>query len=74
MPQVDTAIQFLRTVSSSNAVQNRPMSNPSIDDLHLYTLQTQIKDTAKIGRDAGIYITSTPVKFIVNSLLFSFVL
>lgn len=53
MPQEETAVQFLRAVSSDSAVLNRPMLNPSVDGIHTYTLRCQIKDTAKIGRDAG---------------------
>ena len=53
MPQTDTAVQFLRAVSSDSAVKNRPMKNPSIDDIHLYTIRSQIKDTARVCRDAG---------------------
>ena len=54
MPQADVAIQFLMVVSSSDeVVRNRPMNNPTSDDIHLYTIQTQIKDTSKVGRDAG---------------------
>ncbi len=48
------AVQFLMAVSSSmETVGNRPKNNPSIDELHRYTIETQIRDTAKLGRDAG---------------------
>lgn len=55
MPSPDVAVQFLRTVVSSDVdVRTRPMDNPTVEDIHLHTLKTQIKDTAKIGRDSGI--------------------
>lgn len=54
LPEPDVAVQFLSTVSSSvTVVENRPKFNPSIDELHRFTLFTQILDTAKVGRDAG---------------------
>ena len=44
-------------VSSCNAiVQNRPTR---ITTASYYTLRTRIKDTAKIGRDAGMYVYIT---------------
>ena len=54
LPQPDVAVQFLSTVSSSTTtVEKRPKMNPSVDELHKFTLFTQILDTAKEGRDAG---------------------
>lgn len=48
------ATQFLWTVSSSMQVINRrPCNDPSPEQIHLYTLQTQIIDSAKVGQDAG---------------------
>ena len=48
------AVQFLYTVAGSNSdVDGRPKTNPSVTDVHTYTLHTLIRDTAKIGRDAG---------------------
>ena len=49
-----TAIQFLISVSSTNqVVSRRPTSNPTLEELHLYTLQTQVRDTVRVGTDAG---------------------
>ena len=54
VPEVDTAVQFLSTVAGRNEdVDGRPKANPSSSDIHSYTLQTLIRDTARIGRDAG---------------------
>lgn len=52
--EVDMAVQFLSTVAGCNEdVDGRPKSDPSVTDVHSYTLRTLIRDTAKIGRDAG---------------------
>lgn len=52
---MDTAVQFLCTVAGSfQDVDKRPKSNPSVTEVHTYTLHTLIRDSAKIGRDAGI--------------------
>ena len=54
MDEVDMAVQFLFTVAACNQdVDNRPKNNPSVADIHTYTLQTLIRDAAKTGRDAG---------------------
>ncbi len=54
IPLTDMAVQFLMAVSSSMEVmENRPKNNPSVDQIHRYTIETQIRDTAKLGRDAG---------------------
>lgn len=51
---MDVAVQFLSTVAgSSEDVDGRPKNNPSATEVHTYTLQTLIRDSAKIGRDAG---------------------
>lgn len=48
------AVQFLMTVSSSVEIVNkRPKNNPTLEQINTFTLQTQIKDTAKVGQDAG---------------------
>ncbi len=49
--EVDTAVQFLFTVAGNyKDVDGRPKSDPSV---HTYTLHTLIRDSARIGRDAG---------------------
>lgn len=47
-------------------VEKRPKMNPSVDELHRFTLFTQILDTAKLGRDAGVqYINYTCTYIII---------
>lgn len=51
---MDAAVQFLFTVVGSDEdVDRRPKSNPSLTEVHSYTLHTLIRDSARIGRDAG---------------------
>lgn len=55
IPEVDTAVQFLFTIAGSqDNVEGRPKDNPSVTEMHTYSLRTLIRDSAKIGRDAGI--------------------
>ena len=48
------AVQFMLTSCDTAHFDRRPKNNPSVEELHHYALTTQIKDTAKIGRDAGV--------------------
>ena len=57
IPDVDIAVQFLFTIAGSDEnVEGRPKDNPSVTEVHAYSLRTLIRDSAKIGRDAGIYM------------------
>ena len=54
IPEVDIAVQFLSTVAGSHEdMEGRPKENPSVTEVHTYTLCTLIRDSARIGRDAG---------------------
>lgn len=58
LPDVDVAVQFLSTVARRyKDVDDRPKNSPNVTEVHTYTLQTLIRDSAKIGRDAGTIVT-----------------
>ena len=62
IPEIDVAIQFLMTVSSIDTVGRRPKT-VSIDEIHRFTLQNQIQDTAKVGRDSGKVVSTSKVTY-----------
>lgn len=57
MPTTDIAIQFLSTVASCDQmVTHRPLDDPSVEEVLCYTLQEEIRVTAKQGAYSGVYI------------------
>ena len=49
----DMAVQFMLATCDNADFNMRPKNNPTVEELHSHTLKSQIRDTAKIGRDAG---------------------
>ena len=47
------AVQFLASATTATAFQNRPVQNPSVEDLIEYTLQVETQATAKNGAYSG---------------------
>lgn len=59
IPDPDMAVQFLGTVCGDRDMDSRPKQNPSITSLHEYTLKCQIRETAQVGKDSGVYRYTT---------------
>ena len=55
VPTTDIAIQFLSTVASCDQmVTLRPLDDPSVEEVLCYTLQEEIRVTAKLGAYSGV--------------------
>lgn len=48
------AVQFLASVTTASAFENRPLQNPSVEHLIEYALKSEIQTTAKNGAYSGI--------------------
>ena len=46
-------MQFLASATTATAVDNRPVQNPSVEDLLEYTLKAEVQTTAKNGAYSG---------------------
>lgn len=67
---MDIAVQFLSTVAGSyEDVEGCPKDSPSTTQMRTYTLCTLIRDSARVGRDAG----NLCIKVSWNGIIIAFV-
>lgn len=48
------AVQFLASVTTATAFQDRPVQNPRVEDIIEYTLKAEAQTTAKNGAYSGM--------------------